>query len=203
MDDFQQTNMTGRDNVRGANDSVESSSARPEPSKPAHEAGAIGTDAPIVVPVVAEFGHISAEPVEVGRVRIVKTVREDEETLDVPLMRENVEVQRVPVNEFVPEVPQVRYEGDTMIVPLVEEVLVIEKRLMLKEELHVTRRRTVEKTTQHVKLRTEEARVERVHPGQEQRSDSDDRAPNDRAGQVNPRDLEKQEDRAAPGTSVA
>src|SRR4051812_15487730 len=137
MDDFQRTNMTGRDNVRGANDSVETSRAKPEPSVRADEAGAIGTDAPIIVPLVAEFGRITAEPVEVGRVRIVKTVREDEETLDVPLMRENVEVQRVPVNEFVREAPQVRYEGDTMIVPLVEEVLVIEKRLMLKEELRV------------------------------------------------------------------
>jgi stress response protein YsnF len=43
-------------------------------------------------------------------------------------------------------------------------VLVVEKRLMLREEVHVTRRREVRHDPQHVTIRREEAQVERL-PG--------------------------------------
>lgn len=36
--------------------------------------------------------------------------------------------------------PEIRTEGDVTIVPVLEEVLVVEKRLVLKEELHIRRR---------------------------------------------------------------
>ena len=49
-----------------------------------------------------------------------------------------------------------------MIVPILEEVLVVEKRLMLKEELHIRRRQVEESQPQRIVLRTEEATVERV-----------------------------------------
>ena len=48
-----------------------------------------------------------------------------------------------------------------MIVPLLEEVLVVEKRLMLKEELRITKRRVEDYQSQKVTLRSEEAVVER------------------------------------------
>ena len=48
-----------------------------------------------------------------------------------------------------------------MIIPVLEEVLVIQKRTVLKEELHVTRlRREVHHEPQHVVLRAEEVTVE-------------------------------------------
>lgn len=57
------------------------------------------------------------------------------------LMREDCEVKRVPVRKLIDQPAEPRQEGDTLIFPLMEEVLVIEKRLMLREELHITRRR--------------------------------------------------------------
>lgn len=57
------------------------------------------------------------------------------------LMREDCDVKRVPVRKLLDHPVEPRQEGDTLIVPLTEEVLVIEKRLMLREELHITRRR--------------------------------------------------------------
>jgi hypothetical protein len=56
----------------------------------------------------------------------------------------------------------VRYEGDTMVIPIFEEVLVVEKRLVLKEEIRVTRRRTSFRSPQRVTLRREVPTVERI-----------------------------------------
>jgi hypothetical protein len=43
----------------------------------------------------------------------------------------------VPIHRFVDRAMPVRYEGDTMIVPPLEAVLVVEKRFMLKEKLRL------------------------------------------------------------------
>jgi uncharacterized protein (TIGR02271 family) len=91
-------------------------------------------------------------------------VREWEELADPPLLRDEVVVQRVAVNRVVEGPTPMRFEGDTLIIPLFEEVLVVEKRLLLKEELHLTTRRVETHTPQRVTLRREEAVVERINP---------------------------------------
>jgi hypothetical protein len=58
-----------------------------------------------------------------------------------PLFRENCDIRRVPMKRLLDRPEEPRQEGDTLIIPLMEEVLVLEKRLMLREELHITRRR--------------------------------------------------------------
>ena len=119
----------------------------------------------VVVPVVAEQLEVEKRKVEGGGVRIRKTVREREEVVDEPLMREEVQVKRVPVNKVVEGPVPVRHVGDTMIVSLLEEVLVVEKKLMVKEELHITKEQVESYRPQRVRLRTEEAVVERVDDG--------------------------------------
>ena len=57
-----------------------------------------------------------------------------------------------------------RQEGDTLIVPVLEEVLVVEKRLLLKEEVRITRTRTEVHSPQAVTLRSEEAVIEEIAP---------------------------------------
>jgi len=88
-----------------------------------------------------EEAVVSKHEVETGRVRIRKTVRERREVVDQPLFREEIEVRRVPADRMLDAPLEVRQEGDTTIVPVMEEVLVVHKRLRLKEELHITRRR--------------------------------------------------------------
>jgi stress response protein YsnF len=61
-------------------------------------------------------------------------------------------------------VPDVRWEGDTFIVPVVEEVLVVEKRLVLKEELHIRPEKSVERVEKPVVVRRTVATVERSGP---------------------------------------
>jgi uncharacterized protein (TIGR02271 family) len=116
----------------------------------------------IVVPVVVEELDVQRRQVETGRVRLTKVVREHEEMVDEPLLREEVTVQRAAINQIVNEPVPVRYEGDTMIVPVLEEILVVEKRLVLKEEIRITRQRVEWREPQRVTLRSEEVIVERV-----------------------------------------
>ncbi|HEX6184750.1 MAG TPA: YsnF/AvaK domain-containing protein [Pyrinomonadaceae bacterium] len=120
-----------------------------------------------VVPVVEEELRVGKRVVETGRVRVTKSVREREEVLDEPLVREEYDVERVPVNVFVGEPVGPRHEGDTLIVPVLEEVLVVEKRLLVREELRITRRQTEERETRRVTLLSEEVSVERTGPQDE------------------------------------
>jgi uncharacterized protein (TIGR02271 family) len=116
-----------------------------------------------VVPVVEEELDVRKRRVETGSgARVVKTVEAHEEIVDQPVTREEVSVERVAVNRAVDGPVAVRYEGDTMIVPVLEEVLVVEKRLMLKEEIRITRRKTEFSEPQRVLLRSAQAAVERI-----------------------------------------
>jgi uncharacterized protein (TIGR02271 family) len=115
-----------------------------------------------VVPVMVEELDVQKHKIETGRVRISKVVREHEELVDEPLFREEVIIERVPINRFVEEAIPLRSEGDTIIVSLLEEVPVVEKRLMLKEELRITVRRAEARKPTSVTLRSEEATVERI-----------------------------------------
>ena len=116
----------------------------------------------LVVPVVHEVLDVEKRWVENGRVRITKVVHQHEEVVDEPLLREEVEVERIAINRAVDGPVAIRHEGDVMIVPILEEVLVVEKRLVLKEELHIRRRRVEVSQPQRMVLRTEEATVEHV-----------------------------------------
>ena len=78
-------------------------------------------------------------------------------------MREEVEVERVPIRRVVDGPVPIRDEDGTTIIPILEEVLVVEKRLMLKEELHIRKHRVETHQPQRVTLRREEARIERLH----------------------------------------
>jgi len=115
-----------------------------------------------VVPVIEEELRVGKRVVETGRVRVTKTVREHEEVVDEPLMREEYDVERVPIDEFVDGPVGPRHEGETLVVPVLEEVLVVEKRLVVREELRITRKRTEERRPQRVKLLSEEVSVERT-----------------------------------------
>ena len=116
------------------------------------------------VPVIAEELAVGTRVVDTGRgVRIHKTVVEQPVTIDERLAREEVEVRHVPVDRIVApdEAPANRYEGDTLIVPILEEVLVVERRVRIKEELHISRIRREEHHQESVVLKAEQVSVER------------------------------------------
>lgn len=118
---------------------------------------------PVVIPVIHEELEIGKRRVETGAgVRVHKEAREEEQVVDLPLMHEQVEVERVPVDRVLESPAAVRHVGDTIIVPVMQEVLVVQKQLRLVEELHIRRTRVERREPRTVMLRKEEARVERM-----------------------------------------
>ena len=116
----------------------------------------------LVIPVLHETVRVGKRRVESGRVRVHKTVSERDEPVEVVLKRQDLEVERVPVGRVVDRIPAPREEAGTLIVPVIEEVLVVEKRLILKEELHIRRKNTEQTVRETVRLRAEAVSVEHV-----------------------------------------
>lgn len=115
-----------------------------------------------VIPVIEEQVHVDKKVVKSGSVYIYKDVHEEDVSIDIPYSHEEVDIERVPINQYADDTPPpVRYEGDKMIIPVLKEVLVVEKRIMVVEELHVTKRKIQNTDTQHINLRREELKVDR------------------------------------------
>jgi stress response protein YsnF len=118
-----------------------------------------------VVPLHAEQIDVDRVKRETGRVKISTVTRLREHVVDETLSEERVQVSHVDVGRVVDAVPDIRIEGDTTIIPVVEEVLVVEKRLLLKQEVHITRIRTTTRHQETIVLREQEAIVTRTGPG--------------------------------------
>lgn len=119
-----------------------------------------------VIPLIEERVKIGKSVVETGRVRLTKTVEEHEEIVTFPLTEEEITVERKPIDRYVEVAPVVRQEGDTTIYPVLKEVLVVEKKLMLVEEIHVTKRQRTTITSEAINLRSESISVEREIPNE-------------------------------------
>jgi stress response protein YsnF len=117
-----------------------------------------------VIPLVEETATVGKRQVVTGRVRVQTVTDTIEEVAQANVQRETVEVTRVPIDRIVESAPEVRTEGDVTILPVLKEVLVVEKRLLLKEELHIRRRVETETVEVPVTLRKQRAVVEREAP---------------------------------------
>lgn len=133
---------------------------------PLRHEGAIADDTSrerIVIPVLQEELQVHKRSVETGRgIRVHKTVQEREEAVDMELMRDELDVERVPIGSFVDaaNLPTARQEGDILIVPVFEEVLVVEKRMRLVEEVRISKRQHAHPANQNVVLRSEQVSIE-------------------------------------------
>ncbi len=109
---------------------------------------------------------------EAGTMRIRKRVRTETEHLEVPRKRVEVTVERVPVDEprsgeeGIAATPQI--EEEEIVVPVVEEEIVVEKRPVVKEEIRI-RKRVVE----DVEIVEEDVRIEEVEIDDQTRRETD------------------------------
>ena len=120
-----------------------------------------GTQDDPTLRLLAEEVHVAKETRETGRVHVSTQTHEREALIAEDLARERVEIETIPVGRRINAVPEVRQDGDTTIVPVVEEILVVERHLMLKEEIRIKRVRTIERHQETVVLRHQEAVVTR------------------------------------------
>jgi len=110
----------------------------------------------VVAPVVEEqlVVHTDAQPTH--GIRVHRRVETHAETIDMPVTLEQVEIRRIVKNEVVNGPLPVRQEGNLLIVPVVEEEVVVTRRFVLKEEVHV-------QTTTVEKRHSETVNVSRQH----------------------------------------
>jgi uncharacterized protein (TIGR02271 family) len=108
------------------------------------------------LPVIEERLQVGVRKDETGRVRAVKTVHEEDLIVSGPVFSQDVHVERVPLNQYVDKAPQVRHEGDTMIIPVVKEEVIVQTRLVLVEEVRITQRQVESMVERPVTLRKEE-----------------------------------------------
>jgi uncharacterized protein (TIGR02271 family) len=118
-------------------------------------------DKAVVIALAEEHVQLSKRQVIKSKMNLHKTVEERLETVHIPLQTQTVEVVRIPKDELVTEALGVRQEGDTLILPIYEEVVVVEKRLRLVEEVHVVTTRAQREEVQEVLLRQEKASLEK------------------------------------------
>ncbi len=116
----------------------------------------------VVIPVLREELRVSRREIERGGVRVHKRVEEREEVVEQPTYREEVTVERVTLGQPIDQEVGSRQEGDTLIIPVLEEMLVVEKRLVLKEEIRITRRRIEETEQVRIMLREEHVEIEEL-----------------------------------------
>jgi uncharacterized protein (TIGR02271 family) len=113
------------------------------------------------VPVLEENLKLGIRKEEIGKVRAVKKVHEEDLIVSGPVVNDDVQVERVPLNRYVEKAPRIRHEGDTMIIPVVREEVVVSTRLVLVEEVRITRRQVKETIEKPITIRKEEVIIER------------------------------------------
>ncbi len=115
-----------------------------------------------VVPVVQEQVSVDAQPVITGGVRVTKHVVTENEVVEQQLRTSRADVKRVKTNRVVDGPQAARREGPTLIIPVVSEVIHVEKRWVVTEEIYITEHEEVETVQQTVPVSYEEAEIQRV-----------------------------------------
>lgn len=124
------------------------------------------------IPIIEEEAYLHKRAVETERVRVRTFMDEEETVVTDELRRQQVEVTRVAIDREVTAAPEIRTEGDVTIVPVLEERLVVEKRLFLVEELHFRRTAVVDRVTVPVTLRRTRIDIERTNIDQQEEDDA-------------------------------
>jgi uncharacterized protein (TIGR02271 family) len=130
---------------------------------PVPSATGASSNSTITVPVYQEQLRVGTRTVETGKgVRVRKSVTAQPHKVEQALLHDDVVVEHVPIDQIVSlaDAPGTRYEGETLIVPVLEEVLVIERRVRVKEEIHIIKKKRAERHSETVFLKSEEVSIE-------------------------------------------
>jgi hypothetical protein len=114
------------------------------------------------IEVAEERVRVTTRPVAHGAVQVHLTTEEVEETVRATLRGRRATVERVPMDRELTEAPAVRQEGDVVVVPVVEEILVVERRLRLREEIHLRLEHAEEEVAVPVLRRVQHAEIRQV-----------------------------------------
>jgi stress response protein YsnF len=110
-------------------------------------------------------------------IRVSTVTNRTEKHVAEEIVHERIEIEHVAIGQLIHTVPPVREEGDVTVIPVVEEVVFVEKRLLLKEEVRLRRVRVPNMHREVVTLRQQDVLVERIQPGETRRSPPVELAP--------------------------
>jgi uncharacterized protein (TIGR02271 family) len=114
------------------------------------------------LPVMEENLKVGVTKVETGKLTAKKKVTEEDLIVSGPVLQDELNIERIPLNQYIDVAPpSVRYEGDTMVIPVIEEEVVVQTRLKLVEEVRITRRQRERMAEEPVTIRREEVVVAR------------------------------------------
>ncbi len=114
------------------------------------------------LPVMEENLRLGVSKIETGKLRAKKKVHEEDLIVSGPVLQDELTIERIPLNQYIDEAPpSVRYEGDTMVIPVIEEEVVVQTRLKLVEEVRITRRQREKMAEEPITIRREEVLIER------------------------------------------
>ena len=116
----------------------------------------------VVVRLHAEEVSVAKKRVVTGQVKVEAITRENEQLVEELLEQDHVEIGRTAIGKQVDKAPEVREEGDTLIIPILEEIVVVERRLVLKEEVRIRRVREKQPYRERVVVRKQEAVITRL-----------------------------------------
>ena len=106
--------------------------------------------------------EIPTRVVETGTVRPTTGVHARETLVDALRWHDSATITCVPMSRVVAGPVPVREDNGTTMMAVAEEVLVVEKRWMLREEMHIRKQRLETHQPQRITLRSEDVQVERV-----------------------------------------
>lgn len=118
-----------------------------------------------VIPVIEEFLKVDKKLVETGRIHIRKEIDKEEKQIEIPLINESYEVEKVKVkNQIFDQIPTIRDEGDVIVIPVIKEVAEIKIRYEVTEEIRLKKNKTTTTHKEKVTLKKEKVIVERETP---------------------------------------
>lgn len=112
-------------------------------------------DQHLLIPLVEDEVRVDTRVVELGHVTVQKKVDEFLDERAVSLRHQQVEVERVPIDRIIDAIVEPYFDGDVYVVPVIEEEIVITRRLRLKEELRIQRTVGQHEETIHAPFRRE------------------------------------------------
>ena len=118
-------------------------------------------DRSLRIPIFEESATIDKVAVQTDGVRIRTSIEKHDVSVEEVLTRGALKIERFKFDRAVDVAPPAREDGTTTIISLVEERLVVEKRLFVVEEIHVTREQIEERVAIPVTLRATRATIER------------------------------------------
>ena len=114
------------------------------------------------IPIVEEVARVEKRVVDKGTVRVSTDIETVTERVETALCEQSATLDRVAVDRVVDTPPEPRLEGDTIVVPIIEERVVVTKQLVVTEEVRVKLDEVTRTEVTEVPLRKERVTIDRI-----------------------------------------